>query len=271
MEKIVVTGGKGGVGKSTVAVLLANEKVKEGKRVVLCDCDVECPNDYLLTEQKLNKEKDKVYFDFPKLIKSKCNKCGLCVKTCRENAIFQAPGQYPVFLKDLCSACGACQAVCPFNAIVPEKEEVAKIFSNKINENFFLVTGLSKVGIEEGGPIVTRTKEFALKLAEEIKADFIFFDTAPGIHCSVISALKDCDKAFCVADPSPMSRIDLKLILELCKKMEIPPEVVLNQADLSDSSEIEKMISKFNTKIVKRINYSSRLVELYSKGRLLEF
>jgi MinD superfamily P-loop ATPase len=68
-----------------------------------------------------------------------------------------------------------------------------------------------------------------------------------------------------------MSRMDLKLILELCKKMNIPSEVVLNQADLSDSSEIEKMISSFNSKIVKRINYSSKLVELYSKGKLLEF
>jgi len=271
MKKIAVTGGKGGVGKSTMAVLLSNEEVRKGKKVILCDCDIECPNDYLLLNQKLENEKDKVYFEFPKLIKSKCQKCGLCAKTCRNNAIFQAPGKYPIFLKELCSACGACQAVCPYGAIVPEKEEVAKLFLNKVKENYFLVTGLVRTGIEEGGPVVTKTKKFALELAEKIKADFIFFDTAPGIHCSVISALKDCDKAICVAEPSPMSRIDLKLIMELCKKMEIPTEIILNQADLSDSSGIEKLASSFNSEIIKRVNYSSKLVEAYSKGKLLDF
>ena len=45
IKKIAITGGKGGTGKSTVAVLMANKLVKEGKRVVLADCDVECPKD----------------------------------------------------------------------------------------------------------------------------------------------------------------------------------------------------------------------------------
>jgi MinD superfamily P-loop ATPase len=48
MQKIAITGGKGGTGKSTVAILMANKFAKEGKKVLLCDCDVECPNDYLL-------------------------------------------------------------------------------------------------------------------------------------------------------------------------------------------------------------------------------
>ena len=42
LKKIAVTGGKGGTGKSTVTVLMANKLIKEGKKVILCDCDVEC-------------------------------------------------------------------------------------------------------------------------------------------------------------------------------------------------------------------------------------
>ena len=55
IKTIGVSGGKGGTGKSTVAVLMANDFVKKGKKVVLVDCDIECPNDYLLLNKKLNK------------------------------------------------------------------------------------------------------------------------------------------------------------------------------------------------------------------------
>jgi len=47
IKTISVTGGKGGVGKSTIAVLMANDFVKKGKKVILVHWDVECPNDYL--------------------------------------------------------------------------------------------------------------------------------------------------------------------------------------------------------------------------------
>ncbi|RLI34546.1 (4Fe-4S)-binding protein, partial [Candidatus Bathyarchaeota archaeon] len=41
MLQIASTGGKGGTVKSTFAVLLAIKLSREGRRVLLCDCDVE--------------------------------------------------------------------------------------------------------------------------------------------------------------------------------------------------------------------------------------
>jgi MinD superfamily P-loop ATPase len=277
MRKIAISGGKGGTGKSTVAILFANQLVKEGKKVILCDCDVECPNDYLLIGQKLKKPIKKIFTEFPKLNKKKCTKCGLCVKTCRNNAIFQAPGEYPTFIKDLCSGCGACWTVCPYGAIEREKEETGKIYLNKIQnpkskiQNFYLVTGTAKSKLEETGPVVKEVKDFALDFAQKIKADYILFDTAAGTHCPVISALLDCDLVYVVTEPTPMGAHDLDLILDLIHKLKLKAKVILNQANLGDKKIIEEIAKKFKIKIEKEIPYSKKLVNAYSKGQLLNF
>jgi len=270
-KNIAITGGKGGTGKSTVSVLLANDLLNKGKKVILCDCDVECPNDYLILNQKLKESQKKIYAEFPKLNKRKCKKCGLCSKTCRSNAIFQAPGKYPIFIKDLCSACGACSIVCPNKAIELEKEEIGQIFLNQIKENFWLVTGLAKSGLEETGPVVTQTKKFVSKLAEKIKPDFILLDTAAGTHCPVISALLDCDLSYIVTEPTPMGNHDLSLILDLCQKLKLPTEIILNQSDLGVKTGIDKIAKKFKTKIKREIPYSKKIAKAYSKGQLLNF
>jgi MinD superfamily P-loop ATPase len=271
VKKIAITGGKGGTGKSTVSVLIANELLSRGKKVILCDCDIECPNDYLLLGQELKKPQEKIYAEFPTLDKAKCKKCGLCASTCRSNAIFQAPGKYPIFIKDLCSTCGACWIVCPHKAIKPEKEEIGQIFLNKIQKDYWLVTGLAEAALEETGPVVTQTKKFVYNLAKKIKPDFILFDTAPGTHCPVISALLDCDLAYAVTEPTPMGAHDLNLILDLCQKLKVPVKVILNQADLGDKKKILPIVKKFKIKIEKEIPYSKKLVEAYSRGQLLNF
>lgn len=271
MKKLGITGGKGGTGKSTIAILLANQYFKKGKKVVLVDSDVECPNDYLLLGQKLKKPIEKIYTQFPKLDKNKCQRCGLCVKNCRSNAVFQAPGQYPIFIKDLCSGCGACWLVCPHQAIQPEKEETGQVFLNQIRKNYWLVTGMAKPGLEETGPLVSQIKKITLKFSQDKKADVVLFDTAAGTHCPVISALLDVDLAYAVTEPTPMGAVDLDLILELCQKLKVPTKVIINQADLGDKEKVQKIVKKHKTKIVKEIPYSKKIVEAYSRGKLSEF
>jgi len=140
-----------------------------------------------------------------------------------------------------------------------------------MKDNFWLITGAANPGLEETGPIVTQTKKFALKFARKIKAEIVLFDTAPGTHCPVITALLGSDLAFCVTEPTPMGTHDLNLILDLCQKLKVSAKVILNQADLGDKKGVKKIVKKFKTKIEKEIPYSKRLVEAYSKGKLLNF
>jgi MinD superfamily P-loop ATPase len=270
MIQIGITGGKGGTGKSTVSILLANKFRKEGKRVVLCDSDVECPNDYLLLGQKLKKPKKKVYAQFPKLDKEKCQKCGLCVENCRSNAIFQAPGKFPIFLHELCSGCGLCWHLCPYQAIGIEKKVIGEIFENQIDKNFYLVTGRSVGIVDETGPIVTELREIALGLAEKVKADYLLIDTAVGLHCGVIRALIGIDLAYTVTEPTPLGAHDLELILKLLKALKVPAEIILNQADLGKKELINRIARKTETNIEREVPYSKVLVKAYSKGKLGE-
>ncbi len=271
MKKIASTGTKGGVGKSTFAILLAF-KLSKNNKVVLCDCDVECPNDYLILNQRLKKPNN-IYQEYPFLEKKKCVKCRLCSKTCKENAIFWVKDKHPIFIYDLCTACGACAIVCPNKAIKTRKQKSGESFINKINKNFWLITGRSKPGIVETGPIVFEVKERALKFAKEKKVDYIILDTAPGTHCSVIQALLDVDKAYAVTEPTPLGTHDLSLILELLKKIKVPSEIVLNKSDIGNEKLVEKISKQFKIKISVEIPYSEELVKAYCEkdlGRMVD-
>ena len=275
MKTIAITGGKGGVGKSTVSVLLANKFGNLGKKVVLCDCDVECPNDHLLLGVELEKSVRKTYAKFPKLAEEKCIKCGLCVKNCRSNAIFQPKNGYPIFLPELCSGCGLCWNLCPEGAIEVEEKAIGEVFVSQLPVTSYqlpawLVTGRSIGVVEETGPIVTQVRKYAESVTAEIGADYLLLDTAVGMHCGVIRALIDADLAYTVTEPTPLGAHDLTLILKLLEELKVPAKIILNQADLGDRKPIDKIAKEFSVKIEYEIPYSKKLVEAYSKRKLAE-
>ncbi len=267
MEIIGITGGKGGTGKSTFALLLANELLAKGKKVTLVDADVECPNLYLISSWPLGKEKQKVYACFPRLIREKCKKCGLCAQKCPFGAIFQAPGQHPIFLHEMCGACHLCKEICPFGAIKEDKKANGRIYISQPKDNLILITGKASEGLEETGPIVRELIVFAKKIARKEKADHLIIDTAAGTHCPVIHVLINVDKAIVVTEPTPLGAHDLELILGLLKKLKKPSEIVINQANLGDKSQVEKIAEQCNLPVKHYLPYSAKIVEQYALGR----
>jgi len=267
MRLIASTGGKGGTGKSTFAILSALKFSNQGKRVLLCDCDVECPNDHLLLGRELGKS-EPIYQNFPDLDVEKCVSCGVCSKVCKENAILWIKDKPPIFFEDLCSGCGACWIACPQNAIRTKKKIIGKTFETKISDNLWLLTGISEPGVSETGPVVKEVKKRALKLAEKIDAEVLIVDTAPGTHCNVIQALLGCEKAYIVTEPTPLGAHDAALIFRLLKIMEVPSEIVLNKADVGDQGIIRKIAEEYDIPVTIEIPYSERLIRAYSEGRL---
>lgn len=273
MKIIASTGGKGGVGKSLFAAGLAYSLYSKNKKVLLVDLDIECPNLHIIFNVKL-KNKKKIFTEIPRLIKKNCKKCGVCSKFCKENAIFWRKGEYPIFFENLCSGCGICWNVCEFNAIKPKKKLAGFSYFTKIKKHFWLFSGESLTKIRETAIIVRETKKRAFKFAKKKNVDYVIIDTPPGIHCNTIHSLIDCDEIFLVTEPTLVGAHDLKIMIELLKKMNKKYKIVLNKFGVGDPSLIQKISKKFKVEIVLKIPYSKEIFNAYVNSdvkRISEF
>jgi MinD superfamily P-loop ATPase len=259
--KIAVTGGKGGTGKSTIATALAIELSQKG-RVLLVDADVDCPNDHLILSIEREKVKD-IFQPIPKIDKEKCKKCGRCSEVCRENAIVQIKGEYPLVISDQCIGCSACMIACPFGAIEKDKKKIGTIYKGS-NYGIDYFSAETEIGVEEESPVVNALKKEIENI--EKNYDYILFDTSPGIHCNVISALIVCEIAFSVTEPTPLGEHDAGLSLELLKRLKIPSKIILNKSDVGNKNLIEELAKEYKTSIIAEVSYKKSILKSYSNG-----
>jgi len=259
---IAVTGGKGGVGKSTVAVNISEALVQMGYRVALVDADVDAPDDHILLNITLKCPLD-VAVTLPVINDEKCTKCRKCVDICRRHALFQPRDGSPILIGE-CNGCEACILVCPADAIERSKRMVGKTYKNGTN-NLTLFTGELIPGVEESSFVVNALKARVFDEAKD--SDIIIIDTSPGTHCNVINALKGSCEAFAVTEPTPLGIHDLKRILNLLQVLHIKADVILNRSDLPGvRGQLESVIKAYNTKVSVEIPMDDLLVKSYVEG-----
>jgi len=272
--KIAITGGKGGVGKSMVAISLALEFARKTK-TMLVDADAECPNDHLLLSIK-RKEAKKVFQSIPKFDYSKCKKCGECASVCKRNAIVWAKEKHPAFVKDVCIGCMACISACPYGAITETKKEIGTIYTGE-NYNVNLVSSELKLGELASGEVVAEVRKYSDKINEKIKADIMIIDSSPGIGCPVIASLVGTDYIVAVTEPTPSALFDLKRVLYLADHFNIKHGIIINKFDLAENfyseskirytelnapyKEIEKFTEKNNIPILGKIPYRKDFIQ----------
>ena len=74
------------------------------------------------------------------------------------------------------------------------------------------------------------------------------------------------EKAYVVTEPTPLGAHDLKLSLQLLKKMQIKAAVVINKSNIGRKSEIIKISKRYGVKIVEEIPYSKEILNAYMEG-----
>jgi MinD superfamily P-loop ATPase len=271
MEKrpkvICVTGGKGGTGKTLVAVNIATMFKNAGKKVLLIDGDVENPNTYLLLGGTLE-NKEEVPFFKPKINEEKCTKCGLCAENCAPHALLHIKDAYPVPILAVCSGCRLCYKICPVDAIEEEYKTVGWTYSTKVN-NISLLVGELKPTEARSASVVEVLMEKLTKIMEEepTKYDIIILDTAPGAHCDVELLIDMADKVIPVTEPTKFGKLDLLRIIELIKLLNKDFRAVINRSSLLGYREqFLKELEESNIDILGDIPLDDDIVTSYCLG-----
>lgn len=222
--QIAIASGKGGTGKTTVAVNLAFA-LSSSRQVTLADCDVEEPNLHLFFPGLPVKEEITVLV--PEIDTQTCILCGKCGQFCRYGALIVLKDQvlqYPL----LCHSCGGCTMVCP-NGSISEKPVVVGMVHRLIpGPSLKLISGT----LCEGSIHTTTVIRAVRKQVES--DDLVLFDAPPGTACAAMETLEGCDFCLLVTEPTPFGLHDLILIQKLAQALHVPVGVVINRSDDSD-------------------------------------
>lgn len=278
-HSIAIASGKGGTGKTTIAVGLYNVlagKVGTDKTsfdeafdhtydvtdVVLTDCDVEEPNDKLFFDQLELKDAFEISKKVPVISKSKCTYCRKCAEYCEFNAIVVLPpAEYTAVNNDLCHSCGACLVACEYDAISEVDEHIGHVntFADS-NGKITLNEGRLKIGSTMQTMLIRETKK-RVKQTDGLE----IFDAPPGSSCPVVETIADTDYVVLVAEPTPFGLHDMMLMVEILQEMEMPFGIVKNKAGLGDRS-IYEYIQKNQLTLLAEIPFSREFAQVYASG-----
>lgn len=253
--QITIASGKGGTGKTLVAVSWALALAEQG-RVQLLDCDVEEPNDHLFLDATFERT-EAATIPVPIIDESRCTHCGQCAEVCAYHALAVLPSEVLSF-HPLCHGCGACSYLCPEKAIHEEPREIGRIDVGRA-DGIELIRGTLNVGEAMAPPVIRQVKKY-------ITANAIaLIDASPGTSCPVIEALRGSDYCLLVTDPTPFGLNDLALAVGAVRTLGIPCGVVLNRSGPNDS-QTEAYCRREAIPILMKIPLDMEIARMYSKG-----
>ncbi|MEA3506653.1 MAG: (4Fe-4S)-binding protein, partial [Elusimicrobiota bacterium] len=113
----------------------------------------------------------------------------------------------------------------------------------------------------------------ASPLIEAIKKDLgkenqiVIYDSPPGAGCSMVETVTDADYVILVAEPTPFGLSDLRVTVEVLKKINISAGLVINGAR-QDNSILTDYAANENLEVLLKIPYSRKFAQKYSGGTI---
>ena len=257
--KISIASGKGGTGKTTVAVNLAYELARRGYSVTYADSDVEEPNGHLFLKPRWT-ENLRVAVKNPWVDHDRCTFCGLCSEECRFNALAVTADKVLVF-PSLCHGCGACYYICPEDAITEVDRFIGQINIGR-TEKLDVCEGRLDVG-EAMAPPVTRELKRVMPVSE-----ISIIDSPPGSSCPVIEAIKETDFVVLVTEPTPFGLNDLRIAVDMVRTLGLEFGVVINRSDIGDDR-VEKYCREEKVDILENIPFDRVIAVASSRGEMI--
>lgn len=259
--KIAVASGKGGTGKTTVAINLFASLQAQSVPVQLIDCDVEVPNDRVFfPDQEV--EPESVLGWKAEIDLQKCQFCGRCAEACVFNAIlFLGKLKQAKILSDLCNGCGVCSYVCPHGAIVESQEVLGEIRQWSVGPQAQLCEGRLSCGKASPVPVIAATQE------KTQAASMVIYDAPPGTSCAFMEAVAPADLVLLVAEPTPFGLNDLRLSAAVLRKLNKPMAVVMNRT-IGDQKVWRTFLESEKLDLWAEIPFDRKLAASYSSGEI---
>lgn len=250
---ISVASGKGGTGKTSVAVSLA-------RSLGYCqflDFDVEAPNARFFLKPDIKNE-EKVSIKQPYFLKETGADFTRCAEFCHYNAVAYVNGEV-VFFPELCHGCGGCILVGPQGAVREKDVLVGKVLKGEAEPGIdFLMGDLI--------PGSLRTISVQSRLEDYINRDEkVILDCPPGTSCTMVATVKNSDFCILVTEPTPFGLNDLEISVEVLKDLDIPCAVIINRDGIGDSS-VQEFCDASDIRILERIPNDIKIARAYSMG-----
>lgn len=259
--KIAVASGKGGTGKTFVATNLFHVLAGRGDRVTLVDCDAEAPDDLLFFQAEKISESE-VTHQVPVINKDACTWCGRCSRWCNYNAIFYVPSAKVIeVIENLCHGCGACSFACNAGAITEKPVVLGTVTSYKASGEAPLIE--ARMRVNEMSPV----RVIKAAINEAGNEGVIIMDSPPGTSCPFVQTVDKADYVLLVTEPTPFGLSDLKQSVETLKTMNKSCSVIINRADIGDTS-VKRYLEEEKIPLLAEINYDHEIARAYSEGRL---
>lgn len=253
--RIAIASGKGGTGKTTVAVNLALSLAAH-QSVQLVDCDVEEPNDHIFLHFRADQVRS-VGKLLPRVDENLCTYCGKCAEACEFKAIAIIGNKILVY-NDLCHGCGLCTMVCPTGAITETPHELGVVESGEA-DGFQFARGVLNIGEVMATPIIHELKD-------ELDPNHLaILDAPPGTGCPTIAAIHGADIALLVTESTPFGLHDLRAAVGVARSLSVPVAVIINRYGIGDDR-VESYCAAEGIPIVLRIPFSREIASLYSRG-----
>ncbi|MEI6840469.1 MAG: ATP-binding protein [Methanomicrobiales archaeon] len=256
--KLAIASGKGGTGKSMVAANLAFT-LSRTIFVTLVDCDVEEPNLHLFFPTPATITE--VTVPVPVIDENTCQHCGLCGEFCQYGAITVLPNKV-LFFPELCHSCGGCMLVCPNNIIHEEPKRIGTVAISTPLPNLKLISGMLNTGNPHAVSVIRAAKKVAAG------DPLVICDSAPGTSCPVVETLDGCDVCILVTESTPFGLHDLRLAVDVARRLGVPAGIVINRSDGKDQATLE-FCKDLGLEILMTIPFDREIAAIQSRGDLL--
>ncbi|MEG1789662.1 MAG: ATP-binding protein [Oscillospiraceae bacterium] len=253
--KLAVLSGKGGTGKTFVAVNLA----AAADLGAYIDCDVEEPNGRLFLKPG-NIVSENVSAPLPVFDAKKCTACRKCVDFCRFNALVFIKDK-PMVFSEVCHSCGGCALICPEGAVTEEKRPIG-VLELGMRGSLSVVTGVLNPGEASGIPVIKAA------LGNCAPKDMLtVIDCPPGSACSVMESVSGADYCLLVAEPTAFGLHNFEMVHELVSILKKPCGVIINKAE-GEYSPMDEFCAKHHINVLCRIPYSEKLARIGAGAEL---